>query len=728
MQLIACYSIDAVNNRRLLISALILVYCLASSIFFSRSTASAFAQTHKPSERAAVGKDKKNADKNAARRDSTGVFLFGEALIGGDRIQSPVARVAAPSSQIRSEEIQTLGARQTADVLHFAPGAFVRNYGGMGGVKTLSLRGASGAQTATLLEGVRVQSTQSGQFDFSGLPAAFVEEIEIARGGAGALVGANAMAGAVNIRLRGEAKRAEFSVEAESGSFEEMRVALGGAAPLQIAGAQKGGVLARIEYQSARGNYPFTFNAFGQNLELERNNADFRNLAALAAASAQTDDGRWNVQARALARISARGAPGAVVQGNIEMERARLDESDALALLRVSYIPTRQALLSFAVSGKFNVLAYRDPEARQFGANGLDERFFAEDFHASARLLFEESTSTQMLEVRHEWTLEHWASHLRGNMLQPNAGTAVERLNTAMAARADIVRYFQSDAAQNAVKDGGSLHGSAAVRADFFSDVGLALSPLLGVAWKADSVWTWRAEGSYNFRAPAFNELYYLNFGNSRLLPERALCWNLGVTLAGEGAAKDDAGAARGEWTADVFWHVMENQILAVQQTPFTISAQNIAFSEMFGAEASFAASWRSGLTLRAQYGFQRAINTTEGDFSFGKLLVYTPSHLASAAALWKWESFLGEGTALRASAQAQYVGERYFLPDNSPDARLQPFAIIGVSVETEYRLPFANASARFVLDNLFDERYAVVRNFPMPGRAARFSIALAFF
>jgi outer membrane cobalamin receptor len=706
---------------------------------------SAFGQEGKKTERASVNEKnpKKNKERSAARQDSTSTpsssssttarraaYKFDEVRVGGDRIQSPVARIAAPSSQIRSEEIQALGARQTADVLQLAPGAFVRNYGGMGGVKTLSLRGAGGAQTAALLEGVRVQSTQSGQFDFSALPAAFVEEIEIARGGAGALVGANALAGAVNIRLRGEIKRAELALEAENGSFEETRLALGGAFPLGVLGASKGGVLARVEYQSARGNYPFTFNAFGQNLELERNNADFRNIAALAAASAQTDDGRWTIQARAVGRISERGAPGAVVQGNIEMERARLDESDALTLVRISYIPAAQALFSFAVSGKFNVLAYRDPDARQFGANGLNERFLAEDFSASARFFFEESTPTTALEVRHEWTLEHIASYLRGNMFQPGVGNAVERLNTAIAARAELVRRFNGEAKNGAnAGTSGALHASAALRADYFSDVGLALSPLVGAAWKADSLWTLRAEWSYNFRPPAFNELYYLNFGNVALKPERALCWNVGVSLAGEGGAPDKGfGAALLEWTADAYWHVMENQILAVQQTPFTISAQNIASSEALGVETSLAAVWQSGLMFRAQYGFQRAVNLTKGDFSFGKQLVYTPSHLASAAALWKWEDFLGQAMSLRAGAQANYVGARYFLPDNSPEARLAPFATVGVSVEAEYRLPFANVSARLLLDNLFDARYAVIRNFPMPGRAARFFVSLVLF
>ncbi|MCU0426164.1 MAG: TonB-dependent receptor [Candidatus Kapabacteria bacterium] len=642
---------------------------------------------------------------------------FGAVDISASRLLSASERLAAPATVVNAATMRTVGARQIADALPFVPGVFVRNYGGLGGLKTLSLRGASASQTAVLLDGVRMQSTQSGQFDFSTLPASMVEEIEVVRGGGAAFLGGNAMGGAVNIRTKSHVQRSEFHAEAEAASFQEFRGNIAAALPFDLFGTGKGGFHAGAEYQTARGNYPFPFNDFGQNITLERMNADFRNLSAQALVTAQSH--RFTLQTRALVRSSERGTPGAVVQGNVEMAQARLGEDDVLLSLKAAYIPAEQVLFSFLASGKFNTLHYRDPDARQFGASGINERFVAQDFSFGGRLHFDETTNSPLVAVNHEWLLEHTISTLRGNMLQRDVGTFVERINTGLAGKGAVRWKFSHDASSP------TLASNAALRFDYFSDVGAAVSPLLGSALLLDSSWTIRAEWSWNFRPPAFNELYYLNFGNSRLQPERAQCWNLGLTWNGSRAVFGEVFFGRLALSASIdgFFHRTQNQILAVQTTPFTISAQNIAEAQSFGVESRFSAALEEKISLTVNYTFQRSTNETPTSFALGKQLIYTPQHLASA--IFSINNDLSPllglpQSLLQSGFTAQYAGERFYLPSNSPESVLPAFVVIGVFSELTLNLAETQASMRLQADNLFDERYAVIRNFPMPGRSLR--------
>lgn len=628
--------------------------------------------------------------------------------VTANRLLSGAERLSATASFLSAEMLQTLGARQISDALSFVPGVFVRNYGGLGGLKTLSLRGASASQTAVLLDGVRMQSTQSGQFDFSTLPASMVEEIEVVRGGGAAVVGGSAMGGTVNIRTKSSVQRPELHASAEAASFQEFRASASAALPFDLFGNGKGGVFAGGEYQTARGNYPFPFNAFGQNLTLERMNADFRSAVGHALMSMQSE--RFQLQTRAVVRSSERGTPGAVVQGNVEMAQARLGEDDALFSLKATYIPALQVIFTLLASGKFNVLHYRDPEVRQFGVSGINERFTAQDFSLSGRLRFDETTNSPDVRLSHEWALEHWNSTLRGNMLQREVGTFVQRLNTALSGKGDV--SWKSN--------GTRFAANAALRMDFFSDVGAALSPLVGSAWMPDSVWTVRGEWSYNFRPPAFNELYYLNFGNSRLKPERAHCFSFGMSWKEEQAVFGEVifGRLRMNASIDGFYYRTENQILAVQTTPFTISAQNIADAQSYGVEASVQAALEQNVSLTMNYTYQRATNETAGSFVQGKQLIYTPSHLASGVV-----SFARDVSAevrIQSGLTAQYAGARYSLPSNAPESLLPAFAIVGVFGEGTLRFGANKATVRLQCDNLFDERYAVIRNFPMPGRSVR--------
>lgn len=97
----------------------------------------------------------------------------------------------------------------------------------------LSLRGGSFEQVLVLVDGVPVSDAQTGHFDLDlTVPLDLVERIEVVRGPASSLHGADAVGGVVNVVTRDGTGALEGRVRLEGGSFGALQGALFGSLPL----------------------------------------------------------------------------------------------------------------------------------------------------------------------------------------------------------------------------------------------------------------------------------------------------------------------------------------------------------------------------------------------------------------------------------------------------------------------------------------------------------------
>ncbi|MBI3258775.1 MAG: TonB-dependent receptor [Ignavibacteriae bacterium] len=214
-----------------------------------------------------------------------------EVEVTAPRTQSANSSSFSPKSLLTHEEIIRLGALQVADAAVAVPGAFIKNYGGIGGSKTISLRGTTSQQTLILLDGIPLTSGANGTVDLSGLPLSFFDEVEVSRGGSSALFGGGAIAGVVNLRSSGNRSNSsnrQFSVNAETafGSFGEMHDATHiGFSAIGVRWSIGG------EYLTSKGDYPFHSFQFGEDQIVKRSNADFQNIGVFT--SANFEIGNW---------------------------------------------------------------------------------------------------------------------------------------------------------------------------------------------------------------------------------------------------------------------------------------------------------------------------------------------------------------------------------------------------------------------------------------------------
>ncbi|MDH3960760.1 MAG: TonB-dependent receptor plug domain-containing protein, partial [Desulfuromonadales bacterium] len=139
----------------------------------------------------------------AADADSSAVVID-EVVVTATRMAEPLSKASASIAVVTAEEIAARGATRLDEVLQDVVGLHVVSSGPRGSLSSASIRGSEAAQVLVLIDGVRLNSPQYGQFDLNQLPVAVneIEQVEVLRGAASALYGSNALGGVINIITR----------------------------------------------------------------------------------------------------------------------------------------------------------------------------------------------------------------------------------------------------------------------------------------------------------------------------------------------------------------------------------------------------------------------------------------------------------------------------------------------------------------------------------------------
>lgn len=631
--------------------------------------------------------------RDTLRTDSIRIYRSADVIVSANSILPRVSRDAQPLAVIAREEIHAANAIDISDVVGFAPGVFVKQYGGLGGLRTLSLRGTSAQQAVILIDGVRYRTSADGAFDLSNIPAATVERIEVVRGGNTALYGAGAVGGVVNLVTRSSGPRPlQAAMSGTVGSFGERRFTLD-------ADAASGSHDWKIGLSStvAGGDYPFTFDEYGETRTLRRENADFTNFFGHAGWAYRGDEG--DALSLTLQGFqSDRGTPGAVVQGNREQLRARLTERDLFATARYTH-PLGEWQLSALAGGRLNGLRYRDPDARLAGPSGLDNHYAGRDISLAFRAR-KMMGSDGTLDLAGEFSY----AGVEGDNLDPSAGASVRRLQWSGIAGTN---WFLEDGIL-----GWETGFDAALRADLFSDIGGAVSPSAGLNLRIGATpLRARAHAGLSYRAPTFVEQYYLNYGNRDLRPERGISLSTGLTYEPIETIVLESG---------FFLMKTTDQIIAVPRSPVSWSAANIADVLSRGVELALAGTMLDGrLMARLSYTLMRAEDRTEG-MTYGKLLVYAPQELFNGILNMRFGW-------LATSVNWQYVSHRFTLPMNNAESALPHYSVVGAGISAGWKLGLLGCTGRLECTNILDAGYYVVRNYPMPGRTVRAEILVKF-
>ena len=203
-------------------------------------------------------------------------------FVTSTRTETPLPQVTTSASVITAKDIEDQHAVTVLDALRQVPGLDVVQSGSRGTSTAVFIRGAESDQVLVLIDGVEVNSTTLGAFNFAHMTTDNVERIEILRGAGGTLYGSQAIGGVINIiTKRGQGPmEAGLSLEGGNGSTNRQLLTLRGAAGklgYSLSAAQLGshgfhrfnddysniGASARLDYQvtedaSLKGIFHFT--------------------------------------------------------------------------------------------------------------------------------------------------------------------------------------------------------------------------------------------------------------------------------------------------------------------------------------------------------------------------------------------------------------------------------------------------------------------------------------
>jgi len=153
-------------------------------------------------------------------------------VVTATTVPTPAQQLGVSLNVINGEDFKTYHYPTVEDAFRNIPGVNVIQQGSYGKLSTLSIRGANASQVLVLVDGVRVSSPTLGQTDLSDISPDMIDRIEVIRGGQATLYGADAIGGVVNIITR-KGAGGPFSavVENMGGNYDtfQNRVSINGA-------------------------------------------------------------------------------------------------------------------------------------------------------------------------------------------------------------------------------------------------------------------------------------------------------------------------------------------------------------------------------------------------------------------------------------------------------------------------------------------------------------------
>jgi iron complex outermembrane receptor protein len=143
-------------------------------------------------------------------------------VIKSTRIDLPFKENSRTITVITTQDIKNSAATNVADILQQVAGVDIRRRGTGGGQADLYIRGGGFDQTLLLIDGIKMDDSQTGHHTMNAaLPIEVIERIEIIKGPAARVFGQNAFTGAINIVTKKKLSNT-VSANIEGGSFGQL--------------------------------------------------------------------------------------------------------------------------------------------------------------------------------------------------------------------------------------------------------------------------------------------------------------------------------------------------------------------------------------------------------------------------------------------------------------------------------------------------------------------------
>lgn len=618
---------------------------------------------------------------------------------------------ANPVQRIDSVALLRLGITDTGDALRRLAGVNVRDYGGAGGLKSVSVRGLGAAHTAVAYDGLCISNTRQGQIDLQPFHIDHLAGIELQTLDAAPLLCPVRNLGAAVIHL--------FSATAmlpaphgTHGTFGLKQASFGTWNPsfsLCHRLGEKTALSYRADWFRAKNDYPFFVENGVASEHLRRTNSRMQSACGEVNLSRRTGSfGRLDV--KSFFHHNHRRLPGPVVLYVYDNDE-RLTEQNAFV----------QARWTYRRGNAFNAFAAARYNWQKSLYTDVDAQYLTGAQHQNYRQREAYATAGAEIPAGKRFAMAYatdYAYALMNSNQKTDSHVSRDTWLQSLSARFHTARWQITARAVCHY-----IHNHRAGDAD--ADNHTRLTPAFSASFQAVGAPRFqlylRAGYKESFRMPTFSENYFYHLGDVNLKPETTRQFNAGITLS---CAAADAPFSL-TLTADAYRNKVRDRIVSVPYNLFVWRTVNMGKVCVTGADLVLESNWRPvaahRLVLSANCSWQRAADRTNpASATYGRQLPYTPLAGGSASLAW-------ENPWLSLVAHTTFASARWSTAEHIRSTRLPGYAEWGFAVYRTLRCGICSLNLRADLINAFNRRYEVIRRYPMPGRAYKLSVTANF-
>ncbi|MDP1597340.1 MAG: TonB-dependent receptor [Methylotenera sp.] len=410
-----------------------------------------------------------------------------DIVVTASRTQQSRTSVVGDVTVINREEIERAGAGSITDLLRTQPGVQISTNGGAGTGSSVYLRGTNADHVVVLVDGLRINSATLGTTSFENIPLGQIERIEILRGPASSLYGADAIGGVIQI----------FTRKAEAGK------------PLVHAAVGLGS----FDTKTAEAGISGSVNALKYGINVSSLDTDSFSAKRIRTGIDKDDDGYRNLSASSfleleLAKGHTWGLQFVENKGRNNFDNAYNNYGD-------------QTLQSYAFTSKNQ---FTDIWHSTFKLGmGIDDS----DSHAKpdANPASSSFNPQGISEFRTEQLQLTWQNDFK--LPLGTLTLAYDRLEQDVDSRSNVKSKFKKERNTDSflagyVADIGNHAIQASLREDHNTQFGNYTAGGAGYAYRITPELRVSANYGNAFKAPTFNQLYFPNFGDPSLSPEKS--------------------------------------------------------------------------------------------------------------------------------------------------------------------------------------------------------------
>ena len=598
------------------------------------------------------------------------------------------SRKLATVQELSGVELQSLSTTTIADALKYFAGVQIKDYGGLGGLKTINVRSLGAQHVGVYIDGIRITNAQNGTVDLGKFSLSTLESVSLYNANKlSTCQSASEYASGATVYLRTRKPTSDsLSLTGRWASFHTYM----GRVNAQYSHKGWSGFVDG-EYLKSKGDYPFRYKSQYEDTIGRRRNSDIEYGRIEAALF------RQGFSSHLYYYQSERGCPGGIVRRLSDKYTNVGREWDKDFFVQASFNHSLSEKCEVKFNGKYayEYLRYCTDYPENQNTAKVNNHYYQHDAYVSAAGAY--------YPVR--WLSVNLGYDARMSWLDADLKIfhPVRRLDQKAVAAAQInyrsLRVAGSLLYQH-YKDHTLLRVGAAEPLS-------RLTPAISVAYAFKNL-TLRTWYKNIFRAPTLNDLYYTQTGNRNLKPEFTRQFDVGV----------EYGLMRRHWNvsvqADAYINHIDDRIVCLPlKGTYTWSMMNYGETFCRGLNMNASARYITGpwtFSFLTSLTWQRDLNRTNPDDTetYNKPICYSPELSLGLTGIVAWRNY-------SLTVSELHVGERMWSYADPEDV-LTPYNNVDVKLSA--------VMSRFLLslevNDFFDVQYEHIPRYPMPGRNFR--------